>query len=145
RARMIQGVLALTDTAAEQGGFRCVPSLFKSPEAWPKRPALDADGEEDWRADTAGREIVHVPSGAGDLILWNSRLPHGNSRNRSARPRLAFYLQMFPAGDEAHRSAAVESWRTGRCVPWWRTRPGYDRIEPWPPATLTPLGRRLLG
>jgi hypothetical protein len=145
RARMIQGVLALADTAAEQGGFRCVPSLLESPEAWPTRPILDADGDEDWRADTAGREIVHVPAGTGDLIIWNSLLPHGNSRNRSARPRLAFYLQMFPAGDEAHRAAAVESWRTGRCVPWWRTRPGYDRIEPWPPATLTPLGRRLLG
>lgn len=144
RPRMIQGVVALTDTAADQGGFRCVPSLLREPGAWPARPTIDADGDEEWNADTAFREIVHVAARAGDLIVWNSLLPHGNSRNRAARPRLAFYVQMFPA-DGTQGQANVESWRTGRCVPWWRTRPGYDRIEPWPPAQLTPLGRRLLG
>jgi hypothetical protein len=138
--RMFQGVLALTDTAAGQGGFRCVPSLFHDRTAWPKAPA----GPDDWLADTAGREIVHVPASAGDLIVWDSRLPHGNSRNLGAAPRLAFYIQMFPA-DRAQSDVAIASWRSGRCVPWWRDRPGYDRTEPWRPATLSPLGRRLLG
>lgn len=52
---------------------------------------------------------------------------------------------MMAPMDEALRQANVDSWRTGRCFPWWRDRPGYDRIEPWPPAALTQLGRRLLG
>jgi Phytanoyl-CoA dioxygenase (PhyH) len=142
--RMFQGVLALTDTATDQGGFRCVPSLFRDRGAWPREPAIVANGEEDWLADTKGREIVHVPARPGDLIVWDSRLAHGNSKNRSSRPRIAFYVLMGPA-DDNWRQAAVESWRTGRCVPWWRGRPGYDRVEPWPPATLTSLGRRLLG
>jgi hypothetical protein len=47
--------------------------------------------------------------------------------------------------EEALRRANVDSWRTGRCFPWWRNRPGYDHIEPWPPAALAQLGRRLLG
>jgi len=47
--------------------------------------------------------------------------------------------------DERERQASIESWRTGRCVPWWRGRPGYNRVEPWSPASLTELGRRLLG
>ena len=85
-----------------------------------------------------------MPARAGDLIIWDSRLAHGNSKNLSPRPRIAFYVMMGPA-DEGSRQAAVESWRTGRCVPWWRGRPGYDRVEPWPPASLTELGRRLLG
>ena len=142
--RMYQGVLALIDTAADQGGFRCVPSLYHDRAAWSREPIISRNGHELWMANVEGREIVHVPARAGDLIVWDSRLPHGNSTNRSSKPRIAFYVQMFPA-DGALRQAQFESWRTGRCVPWWRNRPGYDRIEPWPPATLTKLGRRLLG
>lgn len=139
----IQGVLALTDTAADQGGFRCVPSLHQDRSAWP----TNADGEGDWVADMNGREIIHVPAAAGDLILWNSRLAHSNSKNLSAQPRLAFYVSMYPARakDMALRDACIESWRSGRCVSWWRDRHGYDRVEPWASASLTTLGRRLLG
>lgn len=142
---VVQGVLALTDTTLDQGGFRCVPSLYRDRGAWPMGPVRDAEGHENWLADPQGREIVHVPARTGDLIAWSSRLPHGNSKNLATLPRLAFYVSMSPAGDPALRDAAIDSWRTGRCVPWWRTRPGYDRIEPWPPARLTRLGRRLLG
>jgi hypothetical protein len=142
--RMFQGVVALTNTATNQGGFCCIPSLYRDRDAWPKKPIVDADNEENWLADTAGREIVHVPAQAGDLIVWDSRLAHSNSKNKSSTPRTAFYVLMGPA-DERLRQAAVDSWRTGRCVPWWRNRYGYDRIEPWPPAVLSELGRRLLG
>ena len=96
-------------------------------------------------ADPTGREIVHAPAAAGDLIVWNSRLPHGNSKNVSTVPRLAFYVSMNRVGDAAFCQASIDSWRTGRCVPWWRARHGYDRVEPWPPAQLTAPGRRLLG
>jgi Phytanoyl-CoA dioxygenase (PhyH) len=145
--RIFQGVMALTDTAIDQGGFRCVPSLYHDRDAWPSKPTIDADGDENWLADIAEREIVHVPTQAGDLIVWNSLLAHGNSKNFSSRPRMAFYVGMGRADHwgERVRQASVESWRTGRCVPWWRNRPGYDRVEPWSPAILTEIGRRLLG
>jgi ectoine hydroxylase-related dioxygenase (phytanoyl-CoA dioxygenase family) len=137
--------VALTDTAADQGGFRCVPSLYQERDTWPRTPKLDEDGAKNWLADNLeGRGIVHVSARAGDLIVWDSRLPHGNSKNASSEPRIAFYVMMAPM-DEALRQANVASWRTGRCIPWWRNRPGYDRIEPWQPAALTELGRRLLG
>lgn len=142
---MLQGVLALTDTAVGQGGFRCVPALYRDRDRWPTAPTIDGGGEENWFAAADEREIVSVPAAAGDLIAWDYRLPHGNSKNSSTVPRLAFYVAMYPTLDERLRQAAIESWRTGRCVPWWRSRPGYDRAEPWPPADLTGLGRRLLG
>jgi hypothetical protein len=141
----LQGVLALTDTAADQGGFRCIPSLWNDRSAWPSKPIIAPNGEEDWLAITNSREIVYVEAKAGDLIVWDSRLPHGNSTNLSATPRVAFYILMSPTGNEALRQANIESWRSGRCVPWWRDRPGYDRTESWPPADLTDLGRKLLG
>jgi len=56
---MFQGVLALTDTGIDQGGFRCVPSLYSDRGSWPSKPTIDADGEN-WLADIAGREIAHV-------------------------------------------------------------------------------------
>lgn len=144
--RMFQGVLALTDTAANQGGFRCVSSLYDDRSAWPRAPIIDQDGDENWLANTEAREIVHVPAKAGDLIVWDSLLPHGNSKNMSSAPRIAFYVAMGPfLADGTLRQAQIDSWRSGRCVPWWRSRPGYDRVEPWPPASLTELGRRLLG
>jgi hypothetical protein len=142
---MLQGVLALTDTAIGQGGFRCVPALHHNRDRWPTAPTIDADGDANWLVAAEEQEIVAVPAATGDLIAWDSGLPHGNSKNRSTIPRIAFYVAMYPALDERLREAAVESWRTGRCVPWWRGRPGYDRVEPWPPADLTDLGRCLLG
>jgi hypothetical protein len=145
--RMFQGVLALSDTAIDQGGFRCVPALYRDRNAWPTKPIIDSDGDENWLVDVKSPEIVRVAAQAGDLIVRDSTLAHGNSKNLSSRPRIAFYVLMGRADQcgETVRRAAIESWRTGRCVPWWRNRPGYDRVESWPPARLTELGRRLLG
>jgi hypothetical protein len=142
---MIQGLVALTDTTADQGGFRCVPSLYRNRDKWPREPARLPDGTTEWRAQTGEEAIEHVSADTGDLIVWDYRLPHANSRNLSTRPRLAFYILMAPARDDAMRAENVDSRRTGRCVPWWRDRPGYGRIEPWTPASLTSLGKRLLG
>jgi ectoine hydroxylase-related dioxygenase (phytanoyl-CoA dioxygenase family) len=143
--RVFQGVVALTDTDANQGGFRCVPLLYQERDTWLRAPMLDHGSAKNWLANNIeGCEIVNVLAQTGDLIVWDSRLPHGNSKNASSEPRIAFYVMMAPM-EEALRQANVDSWRTGRCFPWWRNRPGYDHIEPWPPAALTPLGRRLLG
>ena len=145
--RFIQGVIALTDTAADQGGWRSVPSLYRTPDQWTKETIIDEDGDECWPADTEGHEVIHAATKAGDLIVWDSHLPHANSKNLASEPRLAFYVSMNTAArqEDSVREATIESWRTGTCVPWWRDRPGFGRVEPWPPAQLTTLGRRLLG
>jgi Phytanoyl-CoA dioxygenase (PhyH) len=142
--RMIQGVVALTETPRGQGGFRCVPSLFNDPGAWATEPIRHSWGEE-WQPDVTDSEVVEIPVAQGDLILWDSRLPHANSRNDATQPRIAFYLQMFPSQGEEERRVRLECYREGKCLPFWRARPGADRAEPWPPAELTLLGRRLLG
>ena len=40
-------------------------------------------------------EATPIPAAAGDLIIWHQALPHGASPNRSDRPRLAHYVNMY--------------------------------------------------
>jgi len=147
RAQTLQGVIALRDTAADQGGFCCVPSLYQDRSRWPQDKVKDdVTGKEYWRPDVLPDEVLHIPAETGDLIVWSSRLPHSNSKNLSNRPRIAFYAATLPARRNEHvRSILTKSWSTGTCVPWWRGRLGFDKTEPWPPANLTSLGRRLVG
>jgi hypothetical protein len=95
---------------------------------------------------------VKVPLAAGDLVVWKTTLLHGNGRNSSRRPRLAQYVTMNPlppAGEqrEAERRSRVRSWSTcappsGDAFPGDPRRIEEQRGEP---ASLSPLGRRLLG
>jgi ectoine hydroxylase-related dioxygenase (phytanoyl-CoA dioxygenase family) len=86
---------------------------------------------------------------AGDLVIWNSMLPHGTGRNNSTRPRLAQYITMFPAleDDDAMRQERINLWRE-RKSPERSAFPGDPRrweIENSATAELTPLGEKLLG
>lgn len=85
-----QGVLYLTDTAADQGAFRCVPGFHHRIAAW-----LDGLEGQDPRAVDLSAEAVCVPASAGDLVIWRQDLPHGASPNRAATPRLVQYLNFY--------------------------------------------------
>ena len=147
----VQGVLALADTAGDQGGFQCVPGVFR------QFPELVAGLTEEERAtrrpDVEGRglKVEPIPCRAGDLIIWDVRLLHGNGMNRSRRPRLAQYITMNPErgwdGPEEYRRKRIEAWRN-RTSPGGPAFPGDPRgveRERYRTAELTPLGRCLLG
>ena len=143
----VQGVLSLVDHDPEMGGFQCVPELFRTFDEWIKTQPADRDP---WAPDPTGFEIVNVSMAAGDLLIFNSLLPHGIRPNRSPdRVRMAQYITMRPA-EEANvelREWRIRSWRDreppqGYAFPgdprdWEKTR--YER------AKLTPLGEKLLG
>ncbi len=90
-----------------------------------------------------------IETRAGDLLIWNSQLPHGVSPNQSDRPRLAQYISMSPAqenNDEA-RQWRINSWMH-RIAPDGNPFPGDPRDweqQHGTTAALSPLGRRLLG
>lgn len=144
RERALQGVLYLSDAAgADEGTFICVPELYRELDAW-----VEAHPDGNWMAPALdGHAAEAVPGRAGDLLIFDSRLPHGSAPNTSDRPRIAQYIAMFPApaqpGDDAEQR--VRLWREGRVQPGWAHMRHYDHQEPWPPARLSPLGRRLLG
>ncbi len=136
--RVLQGVVALTDAPAGAGGFCGVPELFRDRAGWLARHP----GAPAWDIDLEGHAPTPVPVHAGDLIVFDALLPHGNEANGAATPRLAQYVTM-------REPDAWGATAAGRVGLYEERRSGFgeyaDIVEPWPPATLTPLGRRLLG
>ena len=142
----VQGALALNDATVEMGGFQCVPDLYRTFAEWVKKQPAERDP---YQPDITGFNIVKVPARAGDLLIWNSLLPHGIRPNRSNRPRMAQYISMMPAQE---RNADLRAWR----VASWRDRVAPEGVAfPGDPrnweqtkyarARLTELGEKLLG
>jgi hypothetical protein len=90
----MQGVLYLTDTAAEQGAFTCVPGFHRRLADWLASLPADADPRQLDRLTTLGP--VPIAGRAGDLVIWHHALPHGSRPNHSGRPRIVQYISMFP-------------------------------------------------
>lgn len=144
-SQMYQGLVALTDCPARSGGFRCSPAIMGNRDRWPTTWPTKPWGTEWVPHGARDDEIVEVPLNVGDLLIWDSHLPHGTVRNEASTPRLVFYLMMFPAGTANEAAVNVADHEAGLAPEYWRWKPGHDRAEPGPPATLSELGRRLLG
>lgn len=141
----VQGVLCLTDTTPGMGGFQCVPELYRVLEAWMKTQPADRNPRA---PDLSGFHITPIAARAGDLIIWDRLLPHGNGQNVSQNPRLAQYIAMSPASaDLEARDKRVEMWRERRApsANWVIGDPRGWEQEHEKTAELTPLGRKLLG
>ncbi|MDE2126920.1 MAG: phytanoyl-CoA dioxygenase family protein [Armatimonadetes bacterium] len=142
----VQGVLCLADTDASMGGFQCIPGFHRNLEAW---IATQPKARNPRVPDLAGLHVEPIPARAGDLIIWDRLLAHGNGQNRGSAARFAQYIAMRPA-DEANagaREARIACWRE-RNPPVAPYFPGDSRrIEQstGEPAKLTALGRKLLG
>ena len=142
----VQGVLSLVDVPADAGGLQVVAGFHRRFEEWMKTQPEDRNPRQ---PDMTGLELRSLSMQAGDLVIWNSLLPHGTGRNNSTRPRLAQYITIFPAqeDDEAMRQERISLWRE-RKSPDRRAFPGDPRgweIERNATAQLTPLGEKLLG
>jgi len=150
RPHGVQGVVYLDDTSAGQGGFCCVPELYREiDEEWlVERRSNREDPTELTEADLADYDVEFVPGERGDLVIWDRLTPHGNGTNDAEEPRFAQYVLMFPEAfaDAERRDARVRSWRESRAPPG-DPFPGDPReLEAETgPAELTPLGRKLLG
>jgi hypothetical protein len=143
----VQGVLSLKKQDGDVGGFQCVPWLFEHFEEWVRTQPADRDP---MHPDTAGLTVVNVEMEAGDLLIFNSLLPHGVRPNHSTdRVRIAQYIAMYPADydDEVEREERIRLWRE-LDYPERDAFPGDPRD--WErknarTAKLTPIGRKLLG
>ena len=146
RRNNVQGVLSLSETTTETGGFQCVPELYRNFDEWVKSQPSTRDP---FMPDVSEFPIVQVETKPGDLLIWDSMLAHGIRPNRSNRPRLAQYIAMTPAqeDDEELRQWRIRSWNE-RIPPEGYAFPGDPRK--WEQtnadvAQLTELGEKLLG
>lgn len=146
----VQGVLALSDQTDERmGGFQCIPWLFRNYDTWKQTQPEDRDY---FQPDITGLEdkIVKVALEVGDLLIFNSLLPHGIRPNHSEdKVRIAQYISMMPAEEdnEPLRQWRISSWKD-RIAPEGYAFPGDPRrLEQvkYGRAELTKLGEKLLG
>lgn len=146
----VQGVLCLSDTAADMGGFQCVPGFHNFLEGWIAEQQADRNPRvPDLSTLPEGYEVTPIPAGQGDMVVWINTLLHGNGRNVSNRPRFSQYISMFPA------SRLTPEARQHRVWCWENREPPGNNVFPGDPrrieqttqqtAELTPLGRKLLG
>lgn len=90
----VQGILYLTDTAANQGAFKCVPGFHRIIETWLKNLPSEVDPRNE-DLERFGSELI--AGHAGDLIIWHQALPHSASSNHAAYPRVVQYIKMQPS------------------------------------------------
>lgn len=148
----VQGVLYLSDTPVERGGFCCVPGHHKLITRWAEsREAIPGAPIEGKRTPEKKSEIqiVPIPAEAGDLVIWDTRLLHGNGRNLSDQPRLAQYITMWPEryANTEERDDRVRRWRERLAPPgdWVLGDPRAWEQTHSTTAPLTELGKKLLG
>jgi Phytanoyl-CoA dioxygenase (PhyH)/Domain of unknown function (DUF5069) len=93
----LQGILYLSDTAANQGAFTLVPGFHHKIENWLNTlaPNINPRTEDIYALGT--KPIV---ANAGDFIIWHQALPHGSSPNNAAQPRFAQYINYAPLDAE---------------------------------------------
>jgi hypothetical protein len=145
----VQGVLALADqTDEDMGGFQCIPELYRTYNTWKLTQPTDRNR---FIPDISAFEnqIVKVKLEAGDLLIFNSLLPHGIRANRSEKVRIAQYISMMPAEEENEslRQWRINSWQN-RIAPSGYAFPGDPRNweqTKYETAVLTDLGKKLVG
>ena len=145
----VQGVLALENqTDINMGGFQCIPWLYKNYNIWKKSQPKNRDR---FKPDISGLKdkIVKVPLEVGDLLIFNSTLPHGIRPNYSNKVRIAQYISMMPAEEDNLdlKNWRINSWKN-RVAPEGHAFPGdprkWEQIK-YKTAKLNDLGEKLLG
>ena len=143
----VQGVLALADQTDENiGGFQCIPELYRTYDSWKLSQPQDRDH---YKPDTSGFETEKVKLEAGDLLIFNSLLPHGIRANTSAnKVRIAQYIAMMPAQEDNQELVnwRINSWQSREAMQGYAF-PGdpLEREKKNPVAQLSNLGKKLLG
>jgi len=112
--RPIQALISLTDTLEpNHGGFEACLGLHSEFDDWIKRrlPTMDNDNNKISDPPCVGeftpirpkedKDIIdrfqYIPCKKGDMIVWDYRIPHANSRyNNSSVSREAIYIGLLP-------------------------------------------------
>lgn len=156
----VQGLVMLNDVGRDEGGTTCVPDLYRDLEEWVDRVLAGGDYSKadinEELLDPSDANVEQITGSKGDLLIWDSLLPHGQAPNLSESYRAATYIRMEPAGfaDTTARQSRLEAFDDFRpdprvseegdlCQPVCDRRDWERRNSPVP--ELTALGEKLLG
>jgi hypothetical protein len=89
----LQGILYLTDTAADQGALTVVPGFQNRIEDWIHSLP---EGTNPRTQDLEALGAIPIAASAGDLIIWHQALPHGSRPNTNTYPRIVQYIVWQP-------------------------------------------------
>lgn len=87
-----QGILYLTDTAANQGALTVVPGFHQNIERWLKELPENINPRE---VDLSSYNPIPIAANAGDFIIWDHKLPHSSSPNKASLPRIVQYIYWY--------------------------------------------------
>ncbi|XZF15992.1 phytanoyl-CoA dioxygenase family protein [Chitinophagaceae bacterium MMS25-I14] len=89
----LQGLLYLSDTAANQGAFTLVPGFQHRIDDWLNNLPAGTDPRME---DLHALGSKPIAANAGDFIIWDQKLPHASSPNTSKLPRIVQYINYQP-------------------------------------------------
>jgi hypothetical protein len=89
RFQMYQACLFLEDTRVDQGAFQCVPGAHRWYEDWHAERRASHTEVHNAAPHETRFEPQRMRGDCGDLLIWDSFLPHGATANTSTRPRMA--------------------------------------------------------
>eukprot|EP01091_Cochliopodium_minus_P006810 TRINITY_DN16789_c0_g1_i1.p1 TRINITY_DN16789_c0_g1~~TRINITY_DN16789_c0_g1_i1.p1 ORF type:complete len:430 (+),score=124.27 TRINITY_DN16789_c0_g1_i1:175-1464(+) len=101
----VQGILAVVDCSDKEGGFHCVPGFQHHIRGWANHhPKLFDNKQRETTVqvpqdDPMRKDIQTMPIRKGSLLIWNTKLPHGNFPNSSNKPRMIQYIKMRSSKD----------------------------------------------
>ncbi|CAF3887190.1 unnamed protein product [Rotaria sp. Silwood2] len=142
----VQGLLALSDTNPNTGGFHCVPGFTHRFKQW----SIDNEKEHKCRGglvnvpegDPIRNEIKQIHVQKGSFIVWDSRLPHGNFPNESDQFRIVQYITFQPAKEDDKRelTSRIDAFHM-------RTLSSKvdEQLDGFPEPQLTELGEKIVG
>ncbi|CAF0728421.1 unnamed protein product [Adineta steineri] len=142
----VQGLLALSDTNPNTGGFHCVPGFTHHFKQW----SIDNEKEHRSRGglinvpedDPIRNEVKQIHVRKGSFVVWDSRLPHGNFPNQNDQFRIVQYIAFEPAKEDDKNEV------TNRIdvVDMRRSSPTADeQLAGFPEPELTELGEKIIG
>ena len=131
-----QGILAISDTGENSGGFACCSNLFRLYRDFGKEAALGS-------LKSTPVELNHVDLEAGDFLVFDYRLYHATTPHLTSTPRIVQYIAMRTVGSETERAHRLEAWRQGSWLGDIRT--SAYAIPDTPSVSLMKKAQKLLG
>jgi hypothetical protein len=109
----VQGILNLKDNKLDDGGFQGVPGSHKHFKEWGTKHKSSIPPTSHLVTipsdDIQQKHIQKIPLRAGSLLIWDSRVSHGNFPNRSSSPRIVQYITMWPNKEDNKEHIKIQS------------------------------------